>query len=216
MRTIEKSREPLSLKRHRKSGGTYENYRETEDLRSALLKDQGHICCYCMKRITARDMKNEHWASQTDHDDETVDWDNLMGSCKGGDGERGAIRHCDTSRGHTRLKVNPLDQAQRCERLIQYRADGEISSRDPEINKDLGETLNLNNERLKPMRGSVYDTLFHRLKIKANEFGIRATDRWPRDIVEPELAAWKRRDKAGQYREYCQIAIYVLEKKLPK
>src|SRR5262245_46228426 len=104
MRTIEKGREPQSLRLHRKSGGKYEDYKKVDQLRNALLKDQGYICCYCMGRITAQTMKNEHWASQSDNEESTVDWNNLMGACKGGDGERRAIRHCDTARGNTPLQ----------------------------------------------------------------------------------------------------------------
>lgn len=207
MRTIEKGDEPTSLRRHRNAGGTYANYNQTDDLRRALLRDQGHVCCYCMTRITSYAMKNEHWASQSGHKDETVDWDNLMGACPGGNGERRAIKHCDTSRGNTPIKVNPLDHTQRCERLIQYRANGEISSADPEIHKDLDLTLNLNNEGLKPKRAQTYDLLIRRLQ---HERG--GNDYWPRDLLEREIEAWKRRDKAGMYREYCQVAIYFLEK----
>jgi hypothetical protein len=39
---------------------------------------------------------------------------------------------------------------------------------------------------------------------------------WPRAMIERELEEWRRRDKAGKLRELCQVAIYVLEKKLQK
>lgn len=209
MRTIEKGPEPLSLRRHRKSGGTYEDYTQTDDLRKALLKEQGHICCYCMSRITLRGMKIEHWAPQTAQRDATVDYKNLMGACSGGNGERDAIKHCDTARQDTPLKVNPLDHTQRCERLIRYLANGEMCSIDSEINQDINATLNLNNDRLKPKRGQVLDILKHRLEAEQKGY-------WPSDLLERELKAWERLDKAGMYREYCQVAIYFLEKKLKR
>lgn len=213
MRTIEKGKEPPSLRKHRKSGGTYKDYTHADDLRGDLLRDQGHICCYCMQRIALRSMKIEHWASQSEHPDRTVDWDNLLGACPGGDGERDAIRHCDTSRGETSLTVNPLDRARRCEQLIRYLPNGEILSKDPAVQLDIQETLNLNNERLKPKRAQVYDILKHRL-----ERTERGTERgyWPRDMIERELDAWRRLDKEGKYREFCQVAIYFLEKWLKR
>lgn len=207
MRTIEKGKEPPSLRLHRKSGGTYETYAQTDELRASLLAEQGHLCCYCMKRISLRTMKIEHWASQSDNEDRTVDYDNLMGACTGGDGERKALQHCDTSRGNTPLKVNPLDRTQRCERLLGFLASGEIFSTDPEIHRDLDVTLNLNNERIKPKRKAILDSLLHRL-------GKEAPGYWPREMLERELDTWKMLDASGMYREYCQVAIYFLEKKL--
>ena len=38
---------------------------------------------------------------------------------------------------------------------------------------------------------------------------------WSRKDLEEELEKWKQRD-AGKLREFCQVAIYVLEKKLRK
>lgn len=207
MRTIEKGSEPRSLKTFRKGGGKYEDFKDTNDLRRALLRDQGHLCCYCMARITENAMKNEHWASQSGHADRTVDWDNLMGACKGGDGERRAIKHCDTSRGNKPLKVNPLDRAQGCERLIRYRHTGEVASDDPRIHEDLHVTLNLNNERLRRARQKILDTLLHKLAVEKRGF-------WSPELIAGELSSWRRRDEEGRYREYCQVAIYWLEKRL--
>lgn len=209
MRTIEKGSEPPSLRRHRKSGGTYGSFKDTDEVRDRLLADQGHLCCYCMQRITKRGMKIEHWDSQSGNPESTVDWNNLLGACKGGDGEPGAIRHCDTSRGNTPLTVNPLDRTRRCEELIRYLANGEILSEDPAIQRDLHETLRLNNAALTPKRAQVYDLVFRRLKATGDGY-------WPRERIEAELRAWKRRNRKEPLREYCQVAIYVLEKRLKR
>ena len=37
---------------------------------------------------------------------------------------------------------------------------------------------------------------------------------WTRALIEKEIARW-RTLKNGKYREYCQVAIYILEKRLP-
>lgn len=209
MRTIEKGSEPASLRKHRKSGGTYETFTQTDDVRKALLRDQGEICCYCMRRISLRGMKIEHWNSQSGHPDSTVDWKNLLGACSGGNGERDAIKHCDTSRKNLALTVNPLDRARRCEHLLRYLNNGEIVSDDPAIQEDVHHTLNLNNARLKPKRAQVYDLVFQRL-------GGSESGYWPRAKIEEELQAWKRRSKKDPLPEYCEVAIYVLEKKLKR
>jgi hypothetical protein len=51
MKWIEKNlkNEPKSLRLHRqKSVSNYDNYAEKDDLRRALLEEQGYLCCYCM------------------------------------------------------------------------------------------------------------------------------------------------------------------------
>lgn len=208
MRTIEKDHEPQSLRQHRRSGGTYRDFTQTDDLRQALLKEQGHLCCFCMRRIVLRGMKIAHWASQSGHPDQSVSWDNLMGACTGGDGERRELQHCDTAQGTTPIKVHPADRTQRCERLIRYRYDGEIASDDPEIHKDLDQTLKLNNVQLKNARKSIYDAAISRLTKTQRGY-------WSRADLQAALEKWKQRE-AGMLHEFCQVAIYVLEKKLSK
>ena len=66
MKWIEKNiqNEPKSLRLHRqKSFSDYSNYAEKDDLRKALLEEQGYICCYCLSRVqapTQEKMKNEN------------------------------------------------------------------------------------------------------------------------------------------------------------
>ncbi len=46
MRRIHKGAEPRSLGEHRRSGGDYDGYAGKDELRDALLKEQGFLCCY--------------------------------------------------------------------------------------------------------------------------------------------------------------------------
>ena len=51
MKAIIKGNEPISLTEHRaKQHASCDNLDKT-DVRASLLTEQGHICCYCMKRI---------------------------------------------------------------------------------------------------------------------------------------------------------------------
>ena len=51
MKAIVKKNEPTSLTEHRASQhASFDNLDKT-DVRTFLLAEQGHICCYCMKRI---------------------------------------------------------------------------------------------------------------------------------------------------------------------
>lgn len=47
-----------------KNFADYDNYPEKDELRTCLLTEQGHICCYCMQRISSDKMKIEHCQSQ--------------------------------------------------------------------------------------------------------------------------------------------------------
>ena len=54
MRQIVKQQEPASLTAHRLTlHSGYDNYAQKQDLRDALVGEQGALCCYCMGRIRA-------------------------------------------------------------------------------------------------------------------------------------------------------------------
>ena len=51
---INKKQEPKSLLKYRVNKRnladiTYDNFRDKDDVRDALLAEQGHICAYCMQ-----------------------------------------------------------------------------------------------------------------------------------------------------------------------
>jgi hypothetical protein len=68
MRAIAKRAEPAELVRYRAvPGAVYDGGDFTlvkDAIRRALLAEQGHLCAYCMQRISAETMKVEHWHSR--------------------------------------------------------------------------------------------------------------------------------------------------------
>lgn len=123
-----------------------------------LMKDQGHLCAYCMRRIpdlrpTIRDVPRvsiEHIYPQNpkSHDgvEGVLDYANMLAVCSGNQGDsqsKGKSRlTCDAKRGNRIMKVNPLDSSTL--ETIYYTSTGEIASTDKEINRDIDQTLNLN------------------------------------------------------------------------
>ena len=164
-----------------------------------------------MRPIALRGMKVAHWASQSDNDDKTLDWDNLLGACEGGNGGPRDQMHCDTAQDNTPIKLHPADRAQRCERLVRYFSDGRVASDDQELQKDLDETLKLNYLPLKTARKQILDVMLSRLERQGGKGAP-----WPRALYEPRGSPrWKQRDAEQKLPEYCQVAIYYLQKKLP-
>lgn len=209
MRPIKKRTEPDSLTQHRsKSHSNYDNYAAKDDLRESLVAEQGAICCYCMQRIHAERtrMKIEHWACQEDHSDQDLNYDNLLGACPGGEGKPGHLQHCDTSKGKKPLRRNPAVNSPLVDRDVRYLPDGTMTSDDAAFDGELNDVLHLNIVRLKNNRKAVLDAL-HRW---AETFPkLRKTD------VKAELKEWGEME-GGHLREYVQVAIYWLTKRLSK
>lgn len=138
-------------------------------LLDALLKEQGYLCAYCMRRIHRRgDDRNsgdiahvEHYLPQNpsdelrasmksnrnyDADKYSLDYGNMLAVCSGGEQEAKGVKTCDKSRSSKRmLVIGPLDESKVA--LVEYGRDGRISSADAEIMFDLDEQLNLNTNK---------------------------------------------------------------------
>lgn len=138
------------------------------DVLDALLEEQGYICAYCMRRIhrsgDGRDSGDiahvEHYLPQNpsarlrasmrvnsdyDADAYSLDYKNMLAVCSGGEKSGKGVRICDKSRsGAQMLVIDPLDETKVA--LIEYARDGQIYSKDPEINYDLNCQLNLNSD----------------------------------------------------------------------
>jgi len=211
MKKIIKQLEPRSLLEHRlKTHVNYNNYAKKDELRKSLLEEQGYICCYCMSRITLDldKMKIEHWKPYTKYESLRLDYQNLLGACKGNEGARLKNLHCDTKKGETEITINPIADDKNCENLIRYRLDGEIYSTDESINHDLNETLNLNLEVLKKNRKVALYVVLEQLKKKF------PNTNWTANIRQKVINDLSDKDANGYYSEYCQIAIWYLKYKL--
>lgn len=210
MKQISKKKSGLkSLSEHKsKPHANYNNYANKDDLRMALLDEQGHICCYCMQRIKLDRMKIEHYQSQKRYPKKELDYSNLLGACLGNKGQRHKNQHCDTKKDDADLKVNPTDLNKNCEDLIKYRSNGEIYSEDSEINRDLNETLNLNMDTLKKNRRTVIDTVISQLESKFPK------QTWSRSVLEEKIKQYSSLNAEGQYSEYCAAVTGYLKQRL--
>lgn len=123
-------------------------------VKTALMQEQGYICCYCERRLSDDDSHIEHFRPQSMKGVDPLDFGNMLCSCQN-ILERGEPRHCGNHKGYwfdAMLIVSPLDPT--CEQRFHFTGDGRIS---PAKSDDLGATttitkLALDHPKLDDMR----------------------------------------------------------------
>ena len=213
MRSISKGREPKSLTAHRQiSHGTYENYREKQALRNALVAEQRGLCCYCLGRIRpdTASMKIEHWRCQSRFPERELNYGNLLAACHGSEGEPRRLQHCDTKKGDQDLDWNPADPEHHIETRIGYKVDGTIYSDEEQFNTQLREVLNLNLNTLKAHRKRVLDSMLDWWKVEK----ARIRGRVPAERLRQKRA--EQVGRSGELAPYSQVAAWWLDQKLAR
>jgi uncharacterized protein (TIGR02646 family) len=211
VRDINKGQEPANLTQHRcNQHSDYENYNEKDELREALVTEQQGLCCYCMGRIkeNSNSMKIEHWHCQANYPVEQLDYQNLLGACRGGEGQPISKQHCDTRKGNHDLKWNPANPLHAIEAQIKYGMDGTISSNDTDFNRQLDEVLNLNLPVLKNHRKGVLDGVLAWWRKKKNRLHAPP----PRDQIQSQIDKYNCDN--GVLAPYCQVAVWWLNQKI--
>ena len=142
---IKKNRIPSSLVEYKKTiNASFDNLpREVKDkLRTSLLKEQGYICAYCMRKLkdNSSKVKIEHYVARNEENE--LEYKNLLAVCKGNDSEPFEKQTCDTRKGNREIKINP--QVNSDVLTISYTSNGEVKSSNSDYQKDFDDTLNLN------------------------------------------------------------------------
>ncbi len=225
MKQIIKNQEPRSLVQHRAQRGSYGSLPTAtkEELRNSLLTEQGHICCYCMKRIPQKlnseeieknfpSSKIEHVKCQTINPDQDLNYQNLLLACNGNHGSPKIMQTCDTYKGEKDLSFNPTDIRRNIETLIRYRSNGEIFSDDETIDNELNNILNLNTKDLSDIRAIYYKDIQTRIILEGKK---RKGKDIQRRFFEDEKENLLARNNA-KHRQYCMVGVYLIEKKLSK
>jgi uncharacterized protein (TIGR02646 family) len=147
VRTIVKTEEPAEFSRWREGSEAWQptawddlQNPLKQDLWMALLREQGHVCCYCGARIRHRSYPQGAEASHIEHllprehyPKRMFDYDNVVASCQGRqkDSPPREPRHCGSHKDNwpkpaeEALFISPLDAA--CARHFRYRADGHVA-----------------------------------------------------------------------------------------
>lgn len=214
---IKKGNEPRALTMYKQQIGAYYDNCPKEEIRQALLKEQGFLCAYCMRRIDDKNMKIEHWESQSSIDSQNIndnrsaekkkmDYRNMLGVCSGkwpGTDEM----TCDSHRGNVPLIVNPL-RVEYIEQILYKEQTGEIYADDMLINKDLDQTLNLNIALLKENRKVALQAC------KSQLSKLRKNGKWNSTLLQKQFAHYSGVDENGKKQPYAGIIIWYLQKRL--
>lgn len=207
MRLIKKGKEPNSLTEYKKHNNAYYDGCNKADIRKALLKEQGCLCAYCMKRISENNMTIEHYNTQSNiSEKESLDYNNMLGVCLGNRGAGKDNFTCDAHRGNDSLTVNPFLKASID--LICYDDEGRIYSNDAEINKDLDKTLNLNCQQML-LVANRRETLE---ALKKYLFKLKSKGTWKKEFLEKIKRKYEYVD--GNFKPYSGIILYYLNKRI--
>jgi|GEM_PF-479349 5-methylcytosine-specific restriction endonuclease McrA len=215
------------------SNNVSENDFIRDEVLCSLLEEQGYLCAYCMQKISLSNATIEHIIGQkyVEPDEKEKDkinklgeknqinYDNFLAVCEGKSCKDSL--HCDKSRANyqkeRRLFANPLKNKImqnikfNSKGLIYYKNFIEIATietlnnhtnldEDSNIRYDIHKVLNLNCQNLKVRREAIINALK------------RLTNNWTKKgRIETELSKYQRKQSDG-YIEFCQVAIYFLNK----
>lgn len=207
MRKITKGPEPKEWTKYRQPPNV--QYQANNALRSALLKEQGYICAYCMRRIPTRDQNSteksriDHILSRSNHPELQLSYNNMVICCPG------AITndfHCDKRKGENDITFDILSDYF-VSTLSYSTKDGEISSSNPQYNDQINNILNLNNPLLKKNR-----LLVLRGVIKTISQNVSKT--WTPTLLQRLYTLWNEKDSQGSYQPYHGIVLWYLARKI--
>ena len=130
---------------------------EKKAVKTALMLEQGYICCYCERELEGHDSHIEHFNPQSTHVSDSLNFSNMLCSCQGQ--QKCEPRHCGNLKGNEVLPISPLESD--CESKFTYTADGYIghvsNDRDAE---DTIRILGLGIDKLNALRKGAIEGVF--------------------------------------------------------
>jgi uncharacterized protein (TIGR02646 family) len=127
LRTIIKGTEPPDLttwkqrnphKNYKDLDGTEEGKSIRATIRGDVLKEQFYLCAYCCQRIQDIDAcRNEHIEAQSQNPTRTLDFSNIVASCK-------TLNQCDDAHKSQHLLLTPL--MPECEIELRFKISGRV------------------------------------------------------------------------------------------
>lgn len=212
---INKNQEPKEWTEYCSTPGV--TYQSIPELVDALLKEQGYICAYCMRRIptkdkiegklTSEDHRIEHIKCRENHEYLQLKYNNMLICCPGHIGED---EHCDRKKGNQEISFSPLDSA--FINTLTYTSNGIIASSNPVYNEEINSILNLNTPFLVLNRKNVLKEVIQHINQTCKQKKI-----WNKTALKSILVKYQNKHKDGEnqkYYPYCGIVVWFIQKKL--
>jgi uncharacterized protein (TIGR02646 family) len=197
---INKRNEPKEWTEYRLTPGV--SYTSTPGLREALLREQGYICAYCMRRIAAEKSRIEHIKCRERYSELELDYNNMVICCSG---ETDSIYHCDREKGNADISFTPLDE-HFIDTVSYETKSGKIKSSNPVCDNEINSILNLNNKLFELNRKQVIEGVIEALKQR----------KWTNISLISKLTEWQSINQKHELKEYCGVVIWYLKKKIAK
>lgn len=212
---IKKTSEPRSLVEHRCTPGADFDGLDKSELREYLLKEQGYLCAYCMKRIhNEKDTKIEHYRARNAENE--LEYTNLLAVCYGNQpspnsvGKVGKKRlTCDSMKGNRVLHINP--QSREDMETIYYDNNGRIYSSNKVYQDELQDILNLNDSYgyLIENRKAIIDVVMRKLSgTRTNKEAKELLLKWKRAVYNLSYGE--------EYPQYVGVLRWYVDRQLRK
>jgi uncharacterized protein (TIGR02646 family) len=176
---------------------------EKRDVKAALMTEQGHLCCYCERRLIDSDSHIEHFQPQSDPAVDPLDFSNLLCSCQN-QLKKGEPRHCGNLKNDwydPDLLVSPFDPA--CEERFAHTGDGLIkpaSAHDQAAAETISK-LGLDLPKLNALREMAIEPFLD--------------DQISDDEVREFVSGYLKKDAQGRYGEFWTTIRYLFQGYLP-
>lgn len=193
------------------------------DLRQALVKAQGWLCCYCMNRITPDNSTIEHFLPQSQFKEDEVRYSNLFLTCRYSRGKSKNAQHCDDKKGDE--LIPHYISFPNCENYFAYNSRGEIL---PNSDYRTIESCIKNYKKLTATQQSVLATInilnlnVGSLVTQRKSFIIpliSQVQRLNQNEIEALIVRYKQKND-GKLKRFCGVAVYFLtdylKRKFPK
>ena len=126
-----------------------------QTVKTALLKEQGHICCFCECRVGMDSGQIAHLCAQSEDKESSLEYGNLLYSCSEKPKKDKIPQTCNQAQGTETPPISPLDED--CETHFAYDSDGNILGKNDKARETI-RILNLNgSKQLCESRRIVYE-----------------------------------------------------------
>ena len=199
---------------------------DKQQIRENLVAEQHGLCAYCMKRIEPSEKMNiEHYIPIKGHKESVLDFNNMLGCCKGGSDvyeSKHKVLCCDAAKKDQRITIDPRSAIMMSK--IRYNKSGKIYvyPHDDVLQNDIDIILGLNGELNKD--GSIAkDTstgvvMGRREVYRSYELFIKKLyDKYKGNTSKISLCIKKKISEiegSNQYPEFAGVLLYFLKRKL--